>query len=88
MNCERCDSMWGEEAAFRIRSDILNLKVCGQCAKEASDLQLMVKPLMNDCPVTPPRVEITDKVKRQLMNNDIRWAHLSVSQLLFPRLDM
>ncbi len=50
MNCERCDSMWGEEATFRIRSDILNLKICGQCAKEASDLELMVKPLMNDCP--------------------------------------
>jgi len=47
MNCERCYSMWGEGATFRIRSDILNLKVCGQCAEEASDLQLTVDPLMN-----------------------------------------
>jgi len=46
MNCERCNSMWGAEAAFRIRSDILNLKVCGQCTKEASDLHLSVEPLM------------------------------------------
>jgi len=38
--------MWGAEAAFRIRSAILNLKVCGQCAKEASDLHLAVEPLM------------------------------------------
>jgi len=38
--------MWGAEAAFRIRSDILNLKVCGQCAKEASDLHLTAEPLM------------------------------------------
>ncbi len=46
MNCERCNSMWGAEAAFRIRSDILNLKVCGQCAKEASNLHLTVEPLI------------------------------------------
>jgi len=37
----------GAEAAFRIRSDILNLKVCGQCTKEASDLHLAVEPLMD-----------------------------------------
>jgi hypothetical protein len=47
MNCERCNSMCGEEAAFRIRSDILNLKVCGQCAKEARDLYLTVEPLVD-----------------------------------------
>lgn len=39
--------MWGDAAAFRIRSDILNLKVCGRCAKEASDLAITVEPLMN-----------------------------------------
>jgi hypothetical protein len=47
MNCERCNSMWGDAAAFRIRSDILNLMVCGRCAKEASDLAVTVEPLMN-----------------------------------------
>jgi hypothetical protein len=39
--------MWGEEAAFSIRSDIINLKVCGPCAKEARDLHLTAVPLMD-----------------------------------------
>jgi len=43
MNCERCNSTWGAEAAFRIRRDILNLNVCGPCAKESSDLRLAVE---------------------------------------------
>jgi hypothetical protein len=47
MNCEQCNSMWGEEAAFSIRSDIINLKVCGPCAKEARDLHLTAVPLMD-----------------------------------------
>jgi hypothetical protein len=47
MNCERCNSTWGAEAAFRIRSDILNLKVCGPRAKESSDLHLAVEWLMD-----------------------------------------
>jgi hypothetical protein len=47
MNCERCNSMWGDKAAFRIQSDILNLSVCGRCAKEASDLDITVEPFMN-----------------------------------------
>ena len=47
MNCERCNSMLGDGAAFRVRSDILNLNACGRCAKEASDLHLTVEPLMN-----------------------------------------
>lgn len=45
MNCERCKSFRGGEAVFRIRTDILNLNVCGQCAKEARELGLLVEPL-------------------------------------------
>jgi hypothetical protein len=45
MNCERCKSFRGGEAVFRIRTDILNLNVCGQCAKEARELGLPVEPL-------------------------------------------
>ena len=45
MTCERCNSMSGEEAAFRVRSDIIDLKVCRRCASEAGDLALQVEPL-------------------------------------------
>ena len=41
MNCERCKSFRGGEAVFRIRTEILNLNVCGQCAKEARELGLL-----------------------------------------------
>jgi len=37
--------MRGEKAAFRIRSDILDLKVCRRCALEARELRLQVEPL-------------------------------------------
>jgi protein-arginine kinase activator protein McsA len=42
MKCERCDSTSGAQAVAVIRSEILNLKVCGPCAQEASDLGLVV----------------------------------------------
>lgn len=45
MNCERCNSLWGSEGVFRIRTDILDLKVCRQCAKEALALGLLVESL-------------------------------------------
>lgn len=45
MNCERCDSKWGDEAVYPVRTDILDLNVCGQCAKEAWDLRLLVASL-------------------------------------------
>jgi hypothetical protein len=45
MNCERCNSMWGDEAVYRVRTDILDVNVCGQCAKEARNLGLLVEPL-------------------------------------------
>jgi hypothetical protein len=56
MKCERCDSMSGAQAVAVIRSDILNLKVCGPCAKEAGDLGLQVDAL-NDFAAEPaPRL--------------------------------
>ncbi len=42
MKCERCDSMSGAQAVAVIRSEILNLKVCGRCAREAGDLGLLI----------------------------------------------
>lgn len=45
MKCERCSSMSGEEAVFRVRSDIIDLKVCCRCASEARNLGLQVKQL-------------------------------------------
>jgi hypothetical protein len=45
MTCERCNSVSGEEAVFRVRSDIIDLKVCCRCAAEARNLGLQVKPL-------------------------------------------
>lgn len=40
MKCQRCSSLWGNQAVARIRSEIIDLAVCGQCAKEAWDLGL------------------------------------------------
>lgn len=37
--------MSGEQAMALIRSEILHLKVCGQCVKEASDLGLHIETL-------------------------------------------
>jgi hypothetical protein len=37
--------MSGEEAVFRVRSEIIDLKVCCQCAEEARNLGLQVEPL-------------------------------------------
>ena len=54
MNGERCNSRWGGEAVFRIRSYILNLNVCEQCAKEAEKLGLLVEPL-SDATVSSER---------------------------------
>jgi hypothetical protein len=51
MTCERCNSMLGGEAAFRVRSDIIDLKVCCRCATEAENLGLQVEPFSKN--VTP-----------------------------------
>jgi hypothetical protein len=37
--------MSGEEAVLRVRSDIIDLKVCRRCATEAENLGLQVEPL-------------------------------------------
>jgi len=53
MNCQRCSATRGGLAVAQIRGEILNLKVCDSCAREAADLGLHVEPLENP----PPRVE-------------------------------
>ncbi len=40
MQCQRCSSLRGEQAVARIRSEIIDLAVCGQCAQEAWELGL------------------------------------------------
>jgi len=55
MNCERCSSTRGGLAVAQIRGEILNLKVCDSCAREAADLRLHVEPL----PDLLPQTEIT-----------------------------
>ena len=34
MKCQRC--FRGEEATYRVRSDVIDMKVCGSCAAEAT----------------------------------------------------
>ena len=55
MTCERCDSMRSDDAAFRVRSDILDLKVCRRCAEEARDLMLSVEPIRKEMAGPSPR---------------------------------
>jgi hypothetical protein len=43
MECERC--LTGEEAQYRARSDILDLKVCGACAADGKRLGLAIEVL-------------------------------------------
>ncbi|HSF58668.1 MAG TPA: hypothetical protein VLD83_11385, partial [Candidatus Binatia bacterium] len=54
MACERCDSVRSGDAVFSVRSDILDLRVCRQCAEEARDLMLTVEPLRSETPVPSP----------------------------------
>ncbi|HSE85463.1 MAG TPA: hypothetical protein VLJ79_04510 [Candidatus Binatia bacterium] len=42
MKCERCFSTDGKNAEFRVRSDVIDLKVCPRCASEARALALTV----------------------------------------------
>ena len=46
MKYERCFSPAGEYAEFRVRTDIIDLKICGHCALEARALGLVVEPLV------------------------------------------
>jgi hypothetical protein len=43
MKCQRC--VGGEEATYRVRSDVIDMKVCAACAAEARRLGLAVEPL-------------------------------------------
>ena len=43
MNCERCCEP--EEANYRVRSDVIDMKVCAACAKQARKLRLAVEVL-------------------------------------------
>jgi hypothetical protein len=43
MKCERCCER--EEATYRVRSDVIDMKVCAACADEARRLGLAVEPL-------------------------------------------
>ena len=43
MKCQRCLS--GEEASYRVRSDLIDMKVCAACADEARRLRLTVEVL-------------------------------------------
>ena len=45
MNCQRCSSTRAGAAVAHIRSEVLNLQVCGTCAQEAIELGLHVEPL-------------------------------------------
>ena len=41
MKCQRCDS--GNEAEFRVVSDVLDMQVCADCAAEARELGRALK---------------------------------------------
>jgi len=41
MNCERC--MRGEEARYRVHTDLIDMKVCEACAGEARKLGIAVE---------------------------------------------
>ena len=43
MNCPRC--VRREEASYRVRSDLIDMKVCAACADEARSLGLAVEVL-------------------------------------------
>ncbi len=41
MKCQRC--CWSEDATYRVRSDIIDMKVCAACADEARGLGITVE---------------------------------------------
>jgi ribosome-binding protein aMBF1 (putative translation factor) len=43
MKCERC--LKGKDAKYRVRTDLINLKVCAACAEEAGRLGIAVEVL-------------------------------------------
>ena len=44
MKCQR-KCLSGEEASYRVRSDLIDIKVCAACADEARRLRLTVEAL-------------------------------------------
>ena len=44
MKCERCCGR--QEAVYRVRSDVIDMKVCGSCAAEATRLGITVEVLV------------------------------------------
>lgn len=48
MNCERCQPFCRKIAEYRVRTDIMNLKVCRQCSDEARAIGLKATPLRRD----------------------------------------
>jgi protein-arginine kinase activator protein McsA len=44
MKCERCCRR--EEATYRVRSDVIDMKVCASCANEATRLGIAVEVLV------------------------------------------
>jgi protein-arginine kinase activator protein McsA len=42
MKCQRC---CGREATYRVRSDVIDMKVCAACADEARRLRIAVEVL-------------------------------------------
>jgi hypothetical protein len=57
MTCQRCDSMWGEEATVRIRTEMLDIEVCDKCAKEARRLGLLTERLSRNGEIVQDPVE-------------------------------
>lgn len=45
MTCQRCHTLRGDPALFRIRSEVIDLTVCASCAQEALDLDLICQPI-------------------------------------------
>jgi hypothetical protein len=46
MKCERCEC--GEGASYRVRSDVIDMKVCAACANEARRLGIVVEVLSGE----------------------------------------
>jgi len=64
MKCERCLSTAGEYAEFRVRTDIIDLKICRHCALEARALGLVIEPLIRSD-------ELRAASLKKLMNNQL-----------------
>ena len=47
MKCERCLSPLGEQAEYRVTSDLISIKVCRKCADEARAVGLRRTPIEN-----------------------------------------